>query len=308
VKGAKGVLQLGMGQAQSLALDRIIEVESSQTTKDYLDQLQASAPKDVLKLKCSMKKRDELKYISVYFDPKRYSKQIEFLALTDVQFGHLSCNVGRFIEFREWVLAKQNRFVLFLGDMVDAAHALSVGSPYENTGEPQRQVYKFVEIAMPLRHRIVGYVGGNHERRSIKTFGDLGRTIATLMRIPYSAGKQYVDVHYGAHKPFKFSLWHGGTGSKTKGAKAQMLHRFMAQGDSQCYMVGHLHDVVVLFDWRERRVGDGSIRLEKFAGVMSSSFLEHYGTYAEVAGMAATDTMMGRIVLEPDGHWELTLR
>lgn len=48
--------------------------------------------------------------------------------------------------------------------------------------------------------------------------------------------------------------------------------------------------------------------LEKYAGVMSSSFLEHYGTYAEVAGLAPSDTMMWRVILEPGGHWELTAR
>jgi len=275
-------------------------------TNAYLEKLYKNAPADIVDLRGSMQYGDELKYISVHFDPKKY-KTIEILALTDVQFGHLSCNIERFIEFRDWVLATPNRFVFFLGDMVDAATVLSIASPYENTEEPQGQILRFVELAMPLRHRILAYVFGNHERRSVKTFGNLGNMIATLLKIPGSSGKQFVDIHYGDHAPFKNSLWHGGTGSKTKGAKAQMLHRFMGQGDSQCYWVGHLHDVLVLFDWRERRKG-GKIQLEKFAGVMSSSFLEHYGTYAEVAGMAATGTMMGRVILYPDGKWELTLR
>jgi hypothetical protein len=191
--------------------------------------------------------------------------------------------------------------------MVDAATPISIASPYENTEEPQGQVFRFVELAMPMRHRILGFTFGNHERRSVKTFGNLGNLIATLLRIPGSSGKQFVDINFGEHKAFKNSLWHGGTGSRTKGAKAQMLHRFMGQGDAQCYWVGHLHDAMVLFDWRERRKS-GHIHLEKYAGVMSSSFLDHYGTYAEVSGMAPSDTMMGRVILEPNGKWELTLR
>ena len=280
--------------------------QSVESTQTYLDRIMKAGPADVVQSKWRMKLGEQIKHHEICFDPKKF-KTIEILALTDVQFGHLACKVERFIEFRDWVLREPNRFVFFLGDMVDAATAISIASPYENTEDPQGQVFKFVELVLPIRHRVIGYVGGNHERRSIKTFGDLGRMIATLLRVPYSAGKQFVDIYYGDHKPFKNSLWHGGTGSKTKGAKAQMLHRFMAQGDSQVYWVGHLHDVVVLFDWRERRK-NRSIQLETFAGVMSSSFLEHYGTYAEVAGMAATDTMMGRVILEPDGKWELTLR
>jgi len=276
-------------------------------TQDYLNRLEKQAPKDVVALTYSMQYGDESKYVSAAFSPRKYPDGLEILHITDVQFGHKCCKVDRFIEYRDWVLSEPNRFVFFGGDMVDSATVLSVASPYENTEEPQGQVYRFVELAMPMRHRILGYVGGNHERRSVKTFGDLGHLIATLLRVPYSSGKQFVDIHYGKHAPFKSSLWHGGSGSRTKGAKAQMLHRFMTQGDSQVYWVGHLHDWMMIGDVRERR-GNGGIKLEKFAGVMSSSFLEHYGTYAEVAGLSAGDINMWCLELKPDGKWLLRIR
>jgi hypothetical protein len=278
------------------------------STQEYLDKIWASAPPNVVEVKGSMKRGDEYKYVTAKFSTKKFPDRIEILHLTDVQYGHKCCNVPKFIQYRDWILAEPYRFVFFGGDMVDAATALSIASPYENTEEPQGQVYRFVELAMPIRHRILGYVGGNHERRSSKTFGDLGHLIATLLKIPYSSGKQFVDIHYGKHNPHKNSLWHGGTGSRTKGAKAQMLHRFMTQGDSHVYWVGHLHDVMLLGDCRERRGEAGEIAVEKFRGVMSSSFLDHWGTYAEVAGMPAGDTNMWRLILEPNGKWELTDR
>jgi len=283
---------------------QIVPVSS---TREYLNKLWAGAPEDVVQVRGSMQYGDELKYITVRFDPKEFPNSIELIMLTDVQYGHLACQVSRVIEFRDWVLAKPNRFVFFGGDMVDAATAISIASPYENTVEPQGQVYRFCEMMMPLRHRVLGFVGGNHERRSAKTFGDLGHMIATLLKIPYSAGRQFVDIHYGEHDAFRVDLWHGGTGSRTKGAKAQMLHRFMAQGVGQLYLVGHLHDVVVLFDWRQVRKGK-RIFLEKFAGAMSSSFLDYWNTYAETMGLAPSDTMMARCILEPNGKWELTFR
>lgn len=69
---------------------------------------------------------------------------------------------------------------------------------------------------------------------------------------------------------------------------------------------GHLHDAMVLFDWRQQRLGS-DIHLEKIAGCMSSSFLEFWGGYGERMGLAPSDTMMARCVLEPTGHWMLTL-
>jgi hypothetical protein len=265
-----------------------------------------------IKIETDMLYGDESKYVKVIVSPRVYPDGIEVLHITDVQYGHKHCNVAKFIEYRDWILAKPNRFVFFGGDMVDAATVLSVASPYSNTKEPQAQVYDFVELAAPMRHRILGFVGGNHERRSERAFGDLGHLLATLLKTPYSSGKQFVDIHYGRQIPHRNSLWHGGSGSRTKGAKAQMLHRFMTQGDSHVYWVGHLHDCLMLTDVRERRPyphePQGSMVAEHYLGVMSSSFLSHYGTYAEVMGMSAGGCNMWRLIIEPSGKWEMTHR
>jgi hypothetical protein len=250
----------------------------------------------------------ESKYVSWRFPTSEYPT-VELLHLTDLQFGHIECRVHRIKEYIQWVLSVPNRFVLLGGDVIDAGHVLSPGQPWEQICEPQGQVYKLCELLASLRPRILGYVGGNHERRTIKTFGDAGLLIASLMQIPYSSGKQFVDIHFGRHKPFKVSLWHGGGAARTAGAKMQMLHRFMQEADSQCYLVGHLHDAMVKFDWRTvRKPGCNDIHMEKICGAMSSSFLSHWGTYAEVAGLSPSDVLMARLILEPDGRWGISLK
>jgi predicted phosphodiesterase len=250
----------------------------------------------------------ESKYVSWKFDERKFDT-VELLHVTDVQFGHVECRVHRVKEYIQWVLREPNRFVLLGGDMIDSATVLSVGSPFENIGEPQSQIYKFCELFATLRPRILGYVSGNHERRTIKTFGDAGILIASLLQVPISTGKQFVDIHFGKHDPFKISLWHGGGAARTAGAKMQMLHRFMQEADSQVYLVGHLHDAMVKFDWRSmRKPGRNDIHMTKIAGAMSSSFLSHWGTYAEVAGLSPNDVLMARIILEPDGRWGISLK
>jgi UDP-2,3-diacylglucosamine pyrophosphatase LpxH len=229
------------------------------------------------------------------------------MMICDLQIGHYAFKEDRFIEFRDWNLSKPNRFIVLGGDIVDAATPLSVQSPYENKWEPSAQIQHAVNLLMPISHRILGSVGGNHERRTGKTFGDAGALIAQLLKIQYSRGKMLIDIHYGDHDPFKISLWHGGGAARTKGARLMMLHRFMQSGDSQLYLVGHLHDVVATYDWREHREGD-QIKLQKIAGVMSSSFLDYWNTFAEIVGLPASDTMMARCILEPSGRWEVTLR
>lgn len=249
----------------------------------------------------------EAKYVDVTISTKDHPKAIELIHLTDLQYGAKSYKADRFAEYREWILSVPNRFVFLGGDIIDAATLISKGSAFENTGQPREQVMGAIEELAPLRGRILAYVGGNHERRTEKTFGEAGRLIATLLKVPYSQGRQIVDVHYGAHRPFKVSLWHGAGSARTKGAKLMMLHRFMGQGDSQIYLVGHLHDVVATYDWRQVREG-GQIVLKKIAGVMSSSFQAYWNTYAEVYGMSPSDTMMARVILGIEGDWEVTLK
>jgi len=251
---------------------------------------------------------DETKLVNVDLR-KSKADHIEISHLTDLQYGHKNFMTARFLAYLDWILSCDYRYVILGGDLIDAATVLSIGSPYENTGEPIDQVSGVIELLSPLAkdNRLLGYVGGNHERRTMRTFGDVGRLIAKQLGVPYSRGVQLLDVWYGDHRPFRISVWHGSGGARTKGAKAQMLHRFMGQADSTCYLVGHLHDAMVLFDWRQRR-HRGKIKLQKIAGIMSSSFLAYWNSYAEAAAMSPSDTMMGRIILDRNGHWEVTMR
>lgn len=279
---------------------------SDSTVASFLDRLYDNFPERKVGLTSPMVLDGESKYVEVEISSSKHPK-VELIHLTDLQIGAKSFKEKRFKEYRDWILDDPDRFVMLGGDIIDAATVLSVASPYENTAEPGRQVEESVELLKPLRGRILGYVGGNHERRTAKTYGDAGRVIATLLKIPYSRGVQNIDIKYGRHQPFKISLWHGAGSARTKGAKAQLLHRFMGQGDSMLYCIGHLHDVVCLYDWRQQR-RDGKIVLQKIAGVMSSSFQDYWNTYAESFGMSPSDTMMGRCILGPKGDWEISLK
>ncbi len=277
------------------------------TTTDFLTWIQKHSPKDVVQLGKHMQHAREVKYVTARFDPKDYPRGIELIHLTDVQYGHQCCREDRLREWIDWILSVDNRFVLLGGDLVDAATQFSIASPYENKWKPSEQCWRFVETLLPIRHRVLGYVGGNHERRTDKTFGSLGLFIALLLRVPYSEGQQFIDVVFGDWQPFKIHLWHGAGAAKTAGAKMQMMDRFYSQGDSHLYLVGHLHDALLKWGWRQIRWRNG-IKLEKKCVAMSSSFLTFWGTYAEVAGLSASDTLMTRCVLEADGHFEITMR
>lgn len=290
-------------QASPRRLEALIE-----TTVAYMDRLAVQMRPTEHRMTSGMVYGQQIKYVRWEFSPRKFD-QIELLQMTDMQFGHVDCKYERVIEYRDWVLAEPNRFMLWTGDNTDAWAMWSPGRPFDQIADPQGQVFKFCETWAPARHRILGYVGGNHERRAIPGFGDLGLLIATLLKIPYSNGRQMIDVAYGKHDPFTIALWHGTGGARTKGAVAQVLDRFLGRENAQLCLMGHLHQPMILPAWREvRDHARQRLVLQKRFGAISSSFLETWNTYGEIAGFSAHDVLMARAVLDPDGHWEVTLR
>lgn len=281
----------------------------NQSSRDTLEEIRSSMQPDVLSCWDGMPYGNQRKYLVWEASERMYPEQLEIIQVTDVQFGHVMCNYKRVIEYRDWVLSVPNRFMLWTGDMIDAWAAWSPGRPYEQLFDPLSQVIRFAEVWAPARHRVLGFVGGNHERRAIPGFGDLGTLLAMMLKLPYSGGRQMIDIYYGKHQPFKISLWHGRGAARTKGSIMQNLDRFMRQGDSQLYLTGHLHQPMISVLWKEVRDPEHrTIKLQKSYGGVGASFLSTWGTYGELAGYDPCDVLMPRVVLESNGHYELTLK
>jgi hypothetical protein len=263
---------------------------------------------DVHRMTSGMVIGEQTKYVSWEIDQKKFD-YIDLLQITDVQFGHVRCKYDRVLEYRDWVLAEDHRMMIWTGDMVDAWAMWSPGRGFEQIGDPMSQIFKFCEIWAPARHRVLGYVGGNHERRAIPGFGDLGVLLAALLRIPYSNGRQLIDIYFGKHQPFQISQWHGRGGARTKGTVAQTLHRFAGEGDSQLYLMGHLHQPMIIPGWKEVRDKQRQrIVAKKYIAALGSSFMDLWGSYGEVAGYGMSDVLMPMTRLDAAGGWEVVLR
>lgn len=278
-------------------------------TEKFIAHLAALHAGDVADLKTSVHHGEESKQVDASFPQSLADKweKLEVTSLADIQWGHRDCKIKSVYAFRDWVLAEPFRFVVLVGDMVDAAHAFTPGTPFDNLFRPQSQLFTLAEIFAPMRHRILGYVGGNHERRTVPAFGDLGTLIAMLLRIPYSGGRQLVRIKFGKHNPFPVMLWHGHPRARTKGALAQIMDRYMQIGNAKVYFTGHNHQSLVLPSFREVHE-QGRIRMEKYVGMSGTSFLETYGSYGEWMGFGGYDVLMPTIRLEKSGQWEAVVR
>jgi predicted MPP superfamily phosphohydrolase len=89
-------------------------------------------------------------------------------AIADVHLGSPECELDEFIQFLAKIKREPDSYICIVGDLLNNATRSSVSNVYAETMPPSAQVDKAVELLAPVADRILGCVGGNHERRSRK--------------------------------------------------------------------------------------------------------------------------------------------
>lgn len=235
--------------------------------------------------------------------------RLEIIQLTDIQFGSAYCDVAKLDQYLAWILAAPQRYCVLGGDLVEAYNwQRSPGTPYDQLADPQTCVGAFLHRFMPVAHRVLGYVSGNHERRHM-AYGDLTRHIAELLGIPWSVGRQHLAIYFGEHAPFKLAMHHGSGSARTRGSIVNALERLAKQDDSDLFLMGHLHRPNTIHITRQEwDVTNRQMRLRDSWAAMGSSFLNHWGSYADTYGYEPTRISMPLAVLERGGKWSISLR
>jgi len=270
--------------------------------------IQSQFKKPVLKTSTGMHIEGQTKFVVHQMPTFKRHTELEIIALSDVQYGHKNCRVDKLIEYRDWILEKPYRFCLFVGDMIDAWRVNSPGFGYDNLWKPESQVYKFCELMAPIQHRILGSVGGNHERRGLAGGVDLGTEIAEKLNLPYSAGGQMISLSYSDHQPFKIYLWHGTGASRTAGARVNMTLRALPNDEAQAYVSGHIHHAHVYPGWHARRnYKRMEMEYERYYVISAGHFLRFWGSYAEVAGMTHSGLIMPVLLLGTNGRYRVEI-
>lgn len=278
------------------------------TIQGRLAEIRSFFTPPVFKTRASMVIDGQTKFLTHTFPDDLKLDNLELMLLTDVQYGHVACKVKKFIEYRDWILASPKRYCFFGGDMIDAWRVGSPGTGYDNLFSPENQFYQFCKLAAPLVGRVLGFVGGNHERRGLAGGFDLGSLLAFALELPYSAGAQVIDINWGGHKPFKSYLWHGRGAARTAGAQMNMTLSAVPNDEAQLYMSGHIHNAHAKIAWRAiRDHAKGIMKYERYYVVSAASFLEHWNSYNEVFGGTYSGLAMPVAMLYHDGEYRVEL-
>lgn len=117
-------------------------------------------------------------------------------AVGDVHIGAKEADVDGFSKFIEKVSREDGSYIVIVGDVLDFGTKSSMTNVYEQTMPPHLQIDKAVELLRPVADKILGCVGGNHERRGVReTDQDPLYAVCSMLRRDGGKGTTLQDIY-----------------------------------------------------------------------------------------------------------------
>ena len=141
-----------------------------------------------------------------------------------------------------------------MGDIIDNITAYAGGaadkrwSPDvvdEELKTPERQCDKFLSLYMPVKHKILGVLSGNHEWKTIDRYR-FEKDFCRPLGVPYLGQMCMLNLQF-YHKGEMlraFEIWaaHGAYAGMQPGGAVNRLKALAGQYDADIYLTAHSHD------------------------------------------------------------------
>lgn len=149
-------------------------------------------------------------------------RTIRIWPIADVHLGARECAIGDFQAFLKRIQSDNDSYIVLVGDLLNNATKSSISNVYEETMPPSAQIDCAVELLSPVADRILGAVGGNHERRSKKDVDlDPMYAVMCMLRIQdlYRPNMAFLRIELSngnTHDSYAIMMTHGKTENKKK--------------------------------------------------------------------------------------------
>lgn len=205
-------------------------------------------------------------------------RTVRVWAVADVHIGSRECDLEGFRAFLRRIAQSPNDYVVLCGDMVNNGIKDSLTNVYEEVLMPQAQMDKAVELLEPVKDRILGAVGGNHEARSRKAVDlDPMYTIMAILGIPHLYRVNFamlrINLRRGKTKEhYALMLVHG----KTENKKRQFAY---AIEGVDAIISGHTHNGIVEKPARLVFTTNNTVKVKPLVSLTATSWVS-WGGYA----------------------------
>jgi hypothetical protein len=240
-----------------------------------------------------VKFNDDIPKIKVYF-------------LSDIHVGANNFQRDRFIRDIKQIASEPNSYILLGGDMLEWIHKLCKADPDEQYESPNEQVAEFMSLIIPVKHRILGVIEGNHDGPHSKGRGSyvnvsLARIIAEMLQVPFFNMEIVVDLSVGS-EVFTMMAEHGqGNGALKCGNNFRPQVGFFVH----LKVLGHFHAATE--DRRKvwvKNSGRG-LELKESRTVVNGSYYNSRGGYAQKAKFTPRVLDMVFGIFNQDGSYSV---
>lgn len=180
---------------------------------------------------------------------------VEIFALSDLHIGKKDCDVKLFDKWIEFILAKENRYVVLNGDLLESSTKTSKSFDYTGMS-PQEELDLLTEKLTKIKDRIIGATAGNHELRSTEVNYDITKRLMKDLGIveKYAGVEILIKLTFGKRKRntkrqcYTIYATHGSTGGKRKGSAINGVNDLAYGVLADIYVVGHTHKLIATKD------------------------------------------------------------
>ena len=197
------------------------------------------------------------------------AEEIKIIPIGDL---HIGAEGSYYKEALKFLDAVPEAKIIFLGDLIDNAVIGSLGDVYTQSENPHEALQIVQGIFEKYQERILGVVGGNHERRTKRRVGiDPLKIICESFKIPYSDNLLVIDISLkqegkkgrGSRNRVNYiiAVQHGMAGGRFP-EKSQRQGRYFKGffENADIYITGHTHvpdsfpSAIYGYDPRNKRI------------------------------------------------------
>ena len=240
---------------------------------------------------------------------KKILKDITIIPIADVHIGDKLSNLKLFKEVLERIKSEPNTYTIINGDLCNMALKNSKSDVYSDSLSPMQQVIKMVDYLKPIANKILVIASGNHEDRTQKeTNIDVTRLIARELGLEdrYSNSWWYLYLTFGKDikvRPITYGITgtHGYGGGRKSGGKINRLEDMSQVVIADLYIMSHTHKPIstkncIYIPYYQSK----ALTKQEMYYLMTNSFLESNGGYAEKMGFPPSNTSITEATLSSE--------
>lgn len=208
-------------------------------------------------------------------------RTVKVWAIADVHIGAKECDLAGFKRHIARIASDPDSYIVLVGDMLNNGLKDSLTNVYEEVLPPHAQIEKCAELLEPVKDRILGAVGGNHEART-KLAVDLDPMCAVMCILGrqelYRQNMAFIRVclkRNSTKDNHTLLLIHG------KSERAKRNFAYSLEG-VDAVISGHTHNGIVEKPARIVFTGKNRVVIKPLVSLTANSWLG-YGGYAAAA-------------------------